>query len=160
MRPNSPTWSPHLSFLLLCLLPACGVNEQSEHIQSICDDSTNTSPFETGLVLRTADESFLLTLVSAQPTPLNRGNNTWVLSLKDGSEVPVPETSITLVPTMPGHGHGTHPTSFDGIAGEEPGLFTVGPFDLMMPGTWLLTFSITPSEGEVVIIESSFCIES
>jgi hypothetical protein len=112
------------------------------------------------MTLPSADGSVTLTLVQTDPTPLDRGDNTWTVLLLDGDGVPLVDASVVLEPTMPGHGHGTFPATFEGTATDVAGTFTLGPFDLMMPGTWLLTFTVTPLQAEAVTIQRGFCIES
>lgn len=160
MRFKSPGGLPLLPLLLPLLIWSCGEEPSNGHIHNICDNSTDTVPFETGMVLTSQDGALQLTVVTTEPNPIDRGDNTWTVALRDAAGDPVSGASVVLEPTMPGHGHGTFPATFDGTPTEEPGHFLIGPFNLMMPGTWLLTFTVIPVDGEQGIIESGYCLES
>jgi hypothetical protein len=46
--------------------------------------------------------------VAATPTPPTKGDNTWVLRIRDASGSPLPDAEVTDVrPFMPNHGHGS-----------------------------------------------------
>lgn len=75
---------------------------------------------------------------AAEPDPPAVGDNVWTVRVNDGETDGI---SIIATPTMPEHGHGTVPETFtwDGS--------TIGPFDLVMPGDWLVVFDVTGPDG-------------
>ncbi len=79
-------------------------------------------------------------LVSADPGPPLRGNNTWVVKVLDAQGQPVTGATLTATPFMPKHGHGTSvvPT----VTSEGDG-YQVNPLYLFMPGLWKVTLSAT-----------------
>ena len=107
-----------------------------------------------------ANDDISLKVEAADPNPIDRGDNTWTVILSDSETNPVSDATIVLEPTMPGHGHGTFPTTFDGASGSTDGSYDFGPFDLMMPGTWQLEFTITDSENATSTATATFCVES
>jgi hypothetical protein len=149
-----------LLFLAISICSGCGNGTSDDNHSNVCDDSTDTVPFELGMNLDSNDGKFSLKVESADPNPIDRGDNTWTVILSDSGANPVSDATIVLEPTMPGHGHGTFPATFDGTSGSTNGAYDFGPFDLMMPGTWQLEFTITDSENATSTATATFCVES
>ena len=149
-----------LFFLAASICSACGNGSSNDDLGNVCDDSTDTVPFELRMSLDSADGKFSLKIEAADPNPVDRGKNTWTVILTDADDAPISDATIVLEPVMPGHGHGTFPATFEGTSGSTPGSYDFGPFDLMMPGTWKLEFTITDSENATSTITVTFCVES
>ena len=148
-----------LAVFVLTLLANYGCGEQEP--LSICSDSSDTfDDFGFNESYATDSGKAYLRVASAIPNPLNRGDNTWQIELLDHTSISITDAEIVLEPTMPGHGHGTFPATFTGVYKESTGLYEIGPFDLIMPGSWLFTFSITLSDGFTDIRSITFCVES
>ena len=101
-----------------------------------------------------------LQVISTEPAPPDRGDNTWTVQILDGGGVAMPVSELQASPFMPAHDHGTSPADFVGLSADQV-TWTVGPFDLFMPGLWELRVSIQPinstdSERQVII---PFCVE-
>ena len=146
-------------------LYGCGDDNQHQHsIQTVCDKSTATIPFEIGMTLESEDGNFKITVLATEvagsaPNTIDRGLNTWTVSLTDAHDSPITNGTIILTPTMPGHGHGTYPPNFESTNNGTAN-YQLGPFDLLMPGTWLLTFKISTPGNNDVQISAGYCIES
>ena len=148
-----------LAAFILTLLANYGCGEQEP--LSICSDSSDTfDDFGFEESYATDSSTAYLRIASAIPNPLNRGDNTWQIELLDHNSISITDAEIVLEPTMPGHGHGTFPATFSGVYKESTGLYEIGPFDLIMPGSWLFTFSITLSDGSIDSRPITFCVES
>jgi len=97
----------------------------------------------------------------AAPDPPDEGDNTWRLLLTQGG-AGLDGAEVTLVPTMPAHGHGTSPESFQG-QDRGDGRYEIGPFDLIMPGVWRFEIaaggasSDESDESDEVVF--TFCVE-
>lgn len=159
-----PFSSPTIRFLTaLCLTLstlACGADEGDKRHGNMCDDSSQTIPFQLGVPLPSSSEAFTLTISNASPSPIDRGDNTWTVQLLNANGDAVNDATLVLEPLMPGHGHGTFPATFTGNSTDSDGHYTLGPFDLLMPGTWLMTLTLTTPEGASAVFDAGYCIES
>ena len=139
---------------------ACGDGDGDKRHGNVCDDSSQTIPFELGVALTSTSEAFTLTISDATPSPVDRGDNTWTIQLLNAGGDAVNDATVILEPVMPGHGHGTFPTTFTAKSVDNNGHYTLGPFDLLMPGTWLMTFTVTTPGGASAVFDAGYCIES
>jgi hypothetical protein len=78
-------------------------------------------------------------IAAANPDPPDIGENTWVLDVEGAA--------ISVTPTMPEHGHGTTPPTFEGVVVTEG--FEVGPMPLQMAGLW--SFAVVVDEGDPLV---------
>jgi hypothetical protein len=93
-------------------------------------------------------EVFEVAIMTADPSPPDRGNNTWTLQVTR-DDAPANDLSVTVTPFMPAHNHGTTPADFTAEAmPDTDGMYTVGPFDLFMPGSWSLLVTVSDGESE------------
>ena len=107
-----------------------------------------------------ASGSCTLEVQSTDPAPPDRGDNLWVLRLLDSSGAPLPLRALVGAPFMPAHNHGTSPAEFVGMSSDQIH-WSVGPFDLFMPGFWELRVAIEVEELDDVAREVvvPFCVE-
>jgi len=96
-------------------------------------------------------------LLTTAPAPPERFDNLWTLQIVDADDSPMTPTDVAVVPFMPDHGHGT-PQPPKPVAGSEPGSYSMGPFDLWMPGIWEMTFTIE-HEATTSTAVLTLCIE-
>src|SRR5262249_10851718 len=77
------------------------------------------------------------------PQPPVTGEDAAQISFSDAAGAPVSGLSLTVVPWMPAHGHGTsvNPT----VTETAPGVFVATPLYLFMPGSWELRMTTTGS---------------
>jgi hypothetical protein len=94
-------------------------------------------------------------LVSSDPGPPIKGNNTWEVQVLDSSMQPVTGATMTAKPFMPDHGHGT---SVVPIVSADGMSYMVTPLYLFMPGLWQVTLNAT-SGGTTDSAVFSFCIQ-
>lgn len=80
-------------------------------------------------------------LISADPGPPLRGNNTWKVKLLTSAGAPVTGATLDAAPFMPEHGHG--PSVAPTTTANADGTFTVSDLDFFMPGLWRVTFTAT-----------------
>jgi len=95
-------------------------------------------------------------LVSSDPSPPARGNDTWAFKVVDANGQPVSGATISVTPYMPDHRHGTQvvPT----VTAQPDGSFTATPLYLFMPGLWTITLDVKAATGEDSV-EYAFCVE-
>lgn len=95
-----------------------------------------------------------ITIVSSDPAPPAKGNNSWKLRVTNEAGEPISNAALTLKLFMPDHGHGT---SVKPVVTPEPdGIYDVTPLDLFMAGVWRITVSTTAAAEDAV--DFFFCI--
>ena len=106
-------------------------------------------------------------LLSSDPAPPARGNNSWVILLSAmsngvvGAPMDGMANDITVTPYMPDHMHGTPilvgVTPVDGQTGE----YTLTPVNLWMPGLWETTIAVSEMSGSAMTTDRvvyNFCL--
>jgi hypothetical protein len=63
------------------------------------------------------------------------------LTVTDASSAPVAGLTVTVVPWMPAHGHGTSTTPV--VSETSPGVYVATPIALPMPGEWELRTTLS-----------------
>lgn len=97
------------------------------------------------------------TFVSADPAPPIKGDNTWVLSFADAMGAPLDGLTISVVPMMPDHGHGT-PVVAEVSPTGNPGEYQVTPVNLFMAGYWQVDFELSTTDMQDTLM-FGFCVE-
>ena len=140
------------------LASACGDDSSSSAADAMpdCTEDPRGQSYSPGMTVA-ADDGIQVALIEARPAPPVRFENVWDLEVRDAAGVPVSVTSLAVVPFMPDHGHGTPQPPLP-EAGVETGTFSMGPFDLWMPGIWELRFSVD-REGTISLATMTFCLE-
>jgi YtkA-like len=124
--------------------------------EGVCAVETRDDDFAVGL--SKSGSLTRATFVSANPAPLIKGDNTWVLDFTDLDGAPLVGLTVVVVPMMPDHGHGT-PINAVVTELEQPGRYEVTPVNLFMTGYWESTFDITLAGGEQDSLMFGFCVE-
>jgi hypothetical protein len=78
-------------------------------------------------------------LVSAQPAPPGKGDNTWKLKLLDSAGAPVTNATFAIKTWMPMMHHGS--SIAPGQAANPDGTYSISNLYLIMPGIWQVTFN-------------------
>jgi hypothetical protein len=144
--------------LLLIALAACGSGGGTSDADDAVDCSTVTGvdTYTVGLEKMGAAGAVDFKLMSIDPAPVVRGNNTWVLQLDaiaDGS--PMAGASVTATPFMPAHQHGS-PITPVVTATANPGEYSISPINLWMPGVWTTTIALSAPSADRAVY--SFCV--
>jgi len=144
------------------LLAACGNDAAEPDAGYNCEVETRDEEFVAGMT-KTGDLGLEFVLVSSQPAPPARFDNTWVLEVHDSTGAPLDGATVEVKPFMPDHNHGTSidtvVTPVDGM----PGQYQLEPVNLFMPGVWEVTVKATPAGGSQADRDQvvfSFCISS
>jgi YtkA-like len=124
--------------------------------ESVCAVETRNDEFAIGL--SKSGNSVRATFVSASPAPPIKGDNTWVLDITDLSGAPLAVPTITALPMMPDHGHGT-PINAVVTALADAGRYELTPVNLFMTGYWQITIDVTLAGGEQDSLMFGFCVE-
>ncbi len=147
--------------VLLLGLAACGADDGGEDPEVDCSMITGVDTFVVGLDHAGKNGVYDFKLMSADPAPPTRGNNTWVVlvSSMDAGVVgaPVDGATIKVTPFMPSHQHGT------GVVAEvtpmtEAGQYQLSPVNLWMQGVWETTIRATVGDKTDTAV-FKFCVE-
>lgn len=143
-------------------LVACGTKSTDSSVEygaptaAGCGDAALT--IAPGLVVPCDTGDCALQIINTSPTPPDRGDNTWVVQVVDGAGAPIAVAGVTGAPFMPVHNHGTSPPDYPGASANQMD-WTVGPFDLFMPGLWELRFTIDRDDNTQHQVVVPFCVE-
>jgi hypothetical protein len=99
-----------------------------------------------------------VSLLSSDPGPPIKGNNTWTMLVADGTKAPIAGATLKVLPYMPDHNHGTIVKPVI-TALAEAGQYKVTPLYLFMPGIWEVTFTVSTPAGAQDAVVFRFCIE-
>lgn len=126
-----------------------------------CATETRADTFVAGLEKPGVGGALDFQLMSADPAPPQRGDNTWVLKVSAlaGGVVgnPVAGAVMTVTPFMPDHQHGT-PITVQIQPMTEVGQYKLTPVNLWMPGLWETTINVTSGGGATDKVVYKFCI--
>jgi hypothetical protein len=124
-----------------------------------CAAETRDDEFVLGLAKPGDSSRYEFKLMSADPAPPARGDNTWILQLSTMTApiAPVTGASMTVTPFMPDHAHGSGKTVLV-TPMPEAGQYKLEPVNLWMPGLWEVTILATGAETDQVVFR--FCLPS
>ena len=149
--------------ILMLSLAACSGGEMPGDDEPVnCATETRDDEFVVGLAKTGPGGALEFKLMSANPAPPARDDNTWELQVSSvtGGTVgaPVSGASLTVTPFMPDHQHG----SGKSVVVEpmsEAGHYMLTPINLWMPGLWETTISAASASGNDSVV-FRFCIPS
>lgn len=125
---------------------------------SICAADPRVEVYAAGLSGAAKDGAMKVTFVAAEPTPPQKGGNTWTIHLTDGNGKAIDGAMIALKPYMPDHMHGSAITPK--IMPMGSGDYHVELLEFFMPGVWQSTFTITPPGGGAAdTVVFTFCVD-
>ena len=134
--------------VLLCLVSACASQPPPDKVD--CTKVTGTDTFVVGLEKMGVGGQLDFKLMSADPAPPARGNNTWIVQVNamSGGTVGQPLTGASMIvsPYMPAHGHGPG-VDPEITAMSTPGQYKIDPVNLWMPGVWETTITASGTGG-------------
>jgi hypothetical protein len=141
-----------IQILGLVLLAACGGGgsdtgeSAGPDAPNPCLDETRADTYVVGLDKHGTAGKLDFQLMSADPAPPARGNNTWVLQLSTMTQDAVGAAAsgavMTATPFMPDHQHGT-PIKVEITPMATAGQYQLTPVNLWMPGYWETTVNAT-----------------
>ncbi len=123
----------------------------------LCAKETRADPYTPPMMK--AGTGFQVKFLDSDPAPPAKDNNNWTIEITDANGSPIDGATITVVPYMPDHGHGTSvkPT----IVPMGSGKYQIQNVYMYMPGLWQTTIGVTmpgamKSAGSVMY---SFCVD-
>ncbi|CAN5412034.1 hypothetical protein BH11MYX1_BH11MYX1_26850 [soil metagenome] len=145
---------------VLCSLSACATDSTTSNEQDPVDCSTQTADtFTVGLEKPGVNGAVDFKLMSINPAPAVRGNNTWIVQLASMASgvvgSPIDGAMVSASPFMPAHQHGS-PITPEISATGTPGEYMITPINLWMPGVWQTTLTVTSGTADRAVF--SFCV--
>lgn len=139
---------------------ACSGGHGDNHPEEYdCVMETRDDEFVMGLTKNGASGQLSFKLVSSDPAPPSRGDNTWILELSTMAApvTPVSGAAMSVTPFMPDHEHGS---GEDVIVTPMPsaGQYKLEPVNLWMPGLWEVTMQVSGAQSDRVVFK--FCLPS
>jgi hypothetical protein len=148
------------SIALVSLVAACGGPEGDDEVD--CSMVTGTDTFVVGLDKPGAGGTLDFQLMSADPAPPARDDNTWIVQLSSMASgvvgAPIDGATFAVTPFMPEHQHGSPiRVEITPVAGQV-GQYTLSPVNMWMPGVWETTIMATSGDTSDKAVYR-FCIE-
>jgi hypothetical protein len=150
-----------LTTALILSLAACGggMDADDDGEEEInCAEVTDDDDFVVGLNKIGESNVLQFTIMSGDPAPPIRGDNSWVVEVKAVGGAAIEGASINVTPFMPAHGHGAGKT-VEVEAMPAAGQYQLAPVNLWMPGVWETTVDVTSAGGNDQVV-FKFCIPS
>jgi hypothetical protein len=155
-------------FAFSCVTDNQGKDSETDDVIETSSSCLESDPQYTAGQTEAGDSGhFNFELVSIDPTPPEKGENTFTLYLSDVNGNPAEEAVVIITPFMGAHGHGTSPSKFTATAAGD-GNYTSPAIDLFMAGVWDITFeaNLAPDETDTGSTETisdsatfAFCLE-
>src|SRR5688572_14991415 len=133
---------------VILVLGACA-EDHDDGTSYNCEAETRDDEFVIGLVKPGESSRIEFKLLSSDPAPPARGNNTFILQLSTMAApvMPVEGASLNIMPFMPDHQHGTGiPVVTTPMT--EAGQYKLDPVNLWMPGLWEVRIQASGASGD------------
>jgi hypothetical protein len=128
--------------VLVWVLSACPTNHDDHNHEEHHELPSDELP--SSLVgLKANSDFYQIEIITASPDPAIKGKNDWTVVLRHNNGDAVTDVTLSVVPFMTVHGHGTTPSSFLATASEQEGAYLFEDLNFIMAGTWQLTFTVT-----------------
>ena len=127
-----------------------------------CSTDTRGETYTPGLDHMGNAKALDFKLMSSDPAPPSRGDNTWILEIDSvadsvvGGPVANLEAGMTATPFMPDHQHGSPIIVEITPVPNQPGQYSLDPVNLWMPGVWQTTIAVSGSVTDKTIF--TFCL--
>lgn len=149
-----------VSAVLVSLVSACGGHEEDPEVD--CETVTGTDTFVVGLDKPGAGGTLDFQLMSADPAPPARDDNSWIVQINAMSSgvigAPIDGATLAVTPFMPAHQHGSPIRAQVTPVAGQPGQYAISPVNLWMPGIWETTIQATAGDTTDKAVYR-FCID-
>jgi YtkA-like len=155
---DAPSWFRSTTFVALALAAACGGGGGSQSNPDggevvNCTNDSRVATYAPNLTVTSAGGGLKFVLVSSDPAPPTKGVDTWAIRVTDASGTPQSGLSLSVLPSMPDHGHVSPVTPK--VDSKGNGNYMVSNIYFFMPGVWKITFtSASPNDTAAFL----FCI--
>ena len=133
-----------------------GTSGSSGTTASACAQDTRKDIYTAGLAKHTGG-SLSVKAMESTPAPPAKLNNAMTFQVVDAAGLAVDGASVSVVPFMPDHGHGSSvkPT----VTPKGGGLYEVTNLYYPMPGLWRVTVTVQLPNVAPQDVAFSFCID-
>jgi len=150
-----------LPIVLAAPLAACGSSAPGPDAPLDCSKVTGVDYYVAGLEKVGEANMLDFRLVSAEPAPPMRDNNTWVVQINAMASgvvgAPMDGLALNVTPFMPAHQHGTPIQVVVTPSTTMAGQYTLDPVNLWMPGVWQTTIAASMGSVNDQVVYT-FCI--
>jgi hypothetical protein len=122
-----------------------------------CAEETRDDDFVAGIEKAGNMSAMKFALMTADPAPPARGDNTWDLRLTDTGGTAIAGAQLLVTPFMPDHQHGS-PLAVKVEAQTTPGHYKLSPVNMWMPGLWEITIEAQTTTASTDKTVFRFCI--
>lgn len=138
---------------------ACSDDGPADDTSYNCAAETRDDDFVLGLTKPGDSGQLSFKLITADPAPPARGDNSWILELDTMAAPAAPVTGATMsvTPFMPDHSHGSGKTVIV-TPMTEAGQYKLEPVNLWMPGLWEVTITVSGAQPDRAVFR--FCLPS
>jgi hypothetical protein len=147
--------------VLFSALAACGTDDGGDD-EVDCSTVTGTDTFVVGLEKPGVGGNLDFQLMSADPAPPARDDNTWTVQLNSMAAgvvgAPIDGATLTATPFMPSHQHGSPIRAQITPVPGQAGQYTISPVNMWMPGVWETTIKATSGDTTDTAVYR-FCID-
>ena len=123
---------------------------------SACAQDARKDIYTAGLSKQTAS-SYSVKIMDATPAPPAKLTNAMTIQLLDASGKPVDGASLSVLPFMPDHGHGS--AVKPAVTPKGGGVYDIANLYYPMPGLWRITVTIQVPNVAPQDVAFSFCID-
>lgn len=128
----------------------------SDGATSACAQDNRKDVYTAGLSKQTA-AALSVKLMSATPAPPAKLTNSLTLQVLDAAGQPLDGATLSVVPFMPDHGHGS--AVKPAVTARGGGVYEVSNLYYPMPGLWRITVTIQLPNVTAQDVAFSFCID-
>jgi hypothetical protein len=120
-----------------------------------CEKDTRKDVYTAGLAKQTGALS--VKIVESTPSPPTKGTNTMLLQIDDASGKPLDGATVSVLPYMPDHAHGSAVTPV--VTPMGSGKYAVAKIYYPMPGLWKVTVTVQMPGAAPQEVAFNFCFD-
>jgi len=122
-----------------------------------CKDDPRVEAYMAGMSTGSAAGRFQVELVSSEPGPPQKGNNTWTIAVTDAAAAAQAGLTVVVETFMPDHGHGSSVRAMVEPLGQT-GQYRLSPVNLFMDGVWEVRLVLSAPAGAQDTATFTICI--
>jgi hypothetical protein len=101
-------------------------------------------------------DGYSVMLMESTPSPPIKGDNEWMIHVRDPMGANLDGVTVAVTPFMPDHGHKSPKDAM--IAAEGDGMYMASPVSFFMAGLWQTTVDVTPVGESKKSVTFNFCV--
>jgi YtkA-like len=133
-----------------------GASGSTGSAPSACAQDNRKDVYTAGLSKKTASE-LSVKIMESTPAPPAKLTNAMTLQLLDAGGLPLDGATLSVLPFMPDHGHGSAVTPT--VTPKGGGVYAVANLYFPMPGLWRVTVTVQLPDTAPQDVAFSFCID-